>query len=399
MKFRQITFLFLLIISLRNSVAQVNYINNGSFEDQYHCSGVLIDGIKYWTSTDSICNYPLARWSYCNGWVPNQGNTVYQLPRTGNTFVGSTFYYTSIYASRAYFRNRLKSNLQAGKTYCAKFYVNIMNMSSFGNDGFGIYFGNSSIDTITKCSVPLTYLTPQVKCPSGFPISDTLGWTVVMGTFTATGTEKYALIGIFAPNGAIDTVVTNASINFSFTDAVIDDVSCIDISLAANAGPDKNIFLGDSAYIGIPPEVGLDNIWTSGSFTVGTGAGIWVKPTSPGTYSYVVTQDICGIIKTDTVNVNISPSLISEHTMFSQSIGLFPQPANDVVKVTFRNYSEEKVFIELLDTNGKIVFSKDEYLKNNSTTIPVDNLSDGIYYLKIKNSKEQLATKKLTVTH
>ena len=55
--------------------------------------------------------------------------------------------------------------------------------------------------------------------------------------------------------------------------------------------------------------------------------------------------------------------------------------------------------MEILDTNSKTVYSKNEYLKNNSTIIYTDNLSGGIYYLKIKNSKDQFATKKLTVTH
>lgn len=85
--------------------------------------------------------------------------------------------------------------------------------------------------------------------------------------------------------------------------------------------------------------------------------------------------------------------------MFSQSVGLFPQPANDIVKLIFRNYSDETVSIEILDTTGKTVYFKNEFIKNNSIVIPTDNLSDGIYYLKIKSSKDQFATKKLTVTH
>lgn len=299
---------------------------------------------------------------------------------------------------REYMKNRLISNLNPGTVYCAKMYVNLVNTCQYGIDAIQMYFGDSSIDTIQACGGTLSYLIPQVSNPTSNVIGDTLNWIEVSGTFTATGNEKYLVIGCFKPDAVVTKTVANSSWPM-WAGYNVDDVSVIDFNLPSYAGPDKNINLGDSTFIGRPPEIGLECTWTSGSFTVGAGGGLWVKPTSPGTYSYVVTQNICGNIKTDTVNVNVSPSLISEHKMFSQSIGLFPQPANEIVKLTFRNYSDETVSIEILDTNGKTVYSKNEYLKNNSTIIPTDNLSDGIYYLKIKNSKDQFATKKLTVTH
>src|SRR5690606_19944028 len=99
-----------------------------------------------------------ARWfSACNGRVPKHGNN-YQYPHSGQAHVLATFYYPipSQY-QRGYPKNRLKSTLQAGKTYCVKFYLNITNPSTHGIDGFGAYFGSNEIDTITKCNVPLNY--------------------------------------------------------------------------------------------------------------------------------------------------------------------------------------------------------------------------------------------------
>ena len=300
---------------------------------------------------------------------------------------------------RSHARVKLRQTLIAGKVYCAKMHVNLAEVGRYAIDGLQMYFDNGGLDTVSPCGKVISFISPQITNPIGSTINDTLNWISVSGTFTATGTESYLTLGNFLSDAATTKSVTNTSqstdINFYF----IDDVSVLDFNLPATAGPDKNINLGDSAFLGVPPEIGLECTWTSGSFTVGTGGGLWVKPTSPGTYSYIVTQNICGNIKTDTVNVNVSPSLINEHVFFSQSIGMFPQPANDAFKLTFQNYSEEKITIEILDTTGKIVFYKDENLKNNSTTIPTDNLSNGIYYLKIRNSKNQFATKKLTVTH
>ena len=63
-------------------------------------------------------------------------------------------------------------------------------------DGFGAYFGDNSIDTIIKYTIPLTYITPRVKtcrqCDKGYA---ELG--AITGTFVATKRQKYALLGNF----------------------------------------------------------------------------------------------------------------------------------------------------------------------------------------------------------
>lgn len=394
----RINILLVLTFILTSVCAQVNYVGNPSFENINCVSPNFIKKCYYWNSIDStqiICGGAVHH--TCFGNVPNAGPGLFQYPRSGNGYVRVTFLNPGG-NGRTYPKNRLLTPLVSGKTYCVKMYINRQNCSPQAIDAFQVYLSDNTVDTITKCGVPLTYLNPQIQNPTGNIMNDSLNWAEVSGTFVANGTEKYLVIGNFKSDAATTTSVTG-SCSGLWSEYNVDDVSVIDFNLSASAGPDKNINLGDSAFIGIPPEIGLECTWTSGSFTVGTGGGLWVKPTSPGTFSYVVTQNICGNIKTDTVNVNVSPSLISEHTMFSQSVGLFPQPANDIVKLIFRNYSDETVSIEILDTTGKTVYFKNEFIKNNSIVIPTDNLSDGIYYLKIKSSKDQFATKKLTVTH
>ena len=104
----------------------------------------------------------------------------------------------------------MKHNLEAGKTYCAKFYVNIANTSPRAIDGFGVYFANTDIDTISKCTIPLNYINPQVKNPIGNVITDTLNWTPITGTFVANETGKYALIGNFLADNAMTTLSLNS---------------------------------------------------------------------------------------------------------------------------------------------------------------------------------------------
>lgn len=406
----KITIFLVLTFTLTLGRAQVNYVPNPSFEDTISCpssSPIGQNFVKNWKSLDSVspANCFFEYFNKCSSFgstsVPANSRGT-QKPRTGNAYVEMQLFCTDPICNswkRTHMRVRLRSPLINSKVYCAKMYVNLIENCKYAIDGFAMNFDNGILDTVNPCSKVISFITPQVMNPSGNIISDTANWISVSGTFTATGNETYLTIGNFFSDAATSKTITNVTHPVNWSAYFIEDVSVIDYNLPTYAGPDQNINLGDSAFIGRPPEIGLECTWTIGTTTIGSGAGLWVKPLTTGTFSYVVTQNICGNIKTDTVNVNVSPSLISEHAMFSQSIGLFPQPANDIVKLTFRNYSDETVSIEILDTNGKTVYSKKEFVKNNSAVIPTDNLSDGIYYLKIKNSKDQFATKKLTVTH
>ncbi|MBK7666004.1 MAG: T9SS type A sorting domain-containing protein [Sphingobacteriaceae bacterium] len=231
----------------------------------------------------------------------------------------------------------------------------------------------------------------------GNTIGDTLNWIEVSGTFTASGNESYLTLGNFLSDAATTKTVSNGSqttdLNFYF----IDDVSVIDFNLSASAGPDKNIFLGDSAFIGRPPEIGLECTWSSGTVSVGSGGGLWVKPTSPGTYSYVVTQNICGNIKTDTVNVNVSPSSINENTLFSNSIALYPQPAKDVVNISLNYFYEKSIEVRVVDVNARLVRSVELGVRSGLAQMQVSDLSEGVYILELRNSSGQVARKRLVI--
>jgi hypothetical protein len=375
--------------------AQINYVSNPSFETTVACTNPnFIYKAKYWNSIDSVqtlCGGLHYHTCYPN--IPYNGIGRFQFPRTGNGFIRSTFYYPS---GRTYPKNRLSTTLIAGKTYCVKMYVNLQNNSPNSlSDEIAIYFSDSSVDTISKCGIPLNYLIPQIKNSPGNFITDTLGWVEVSGTFTATGTEKYLVIGNFKTDAATTPSVTwNPPSNWS--EYNIDDVSVIDFNLSAYAGPDKNIFLGDSAFIGRPPEIGLDCTWSTGTVTVGDSAGIWVKPPL-GTYTYVVTQNICGNIKTDTVIVNVGPSGISENTFFTNGISLYPQPAKDLLTISLNYFYEPTVEIKITDVAGKMIRNENLAVKNGKTGFNTSEFPDGVYLLQII-SKNQIAQKRLIIT-
>ncbi len=390
--------LFCFVISF-NFYGQVNFVSNPSFEILYDCMPPnYIPKAKYWNCLDSIKPFNVGmNYNTCYPNVPNT-SVGYQWPKTGGGFIRTTFYCTSVTCtytnSRTYPKNRMISNLIAGKTYCVKMNVNLQNTSPFAIDALQILLADVSIDTIKYVNIPLTYLSPQITNTLGI-INDTLSWIEVSNTFVANGTEKYLVLGNFKTDAATTTSATGVSSGV-WSEYMVDDVSVIDFNLPAYAGPDKNINLGDSTFIGRPPEIGLECTWTTGTTTVGSGGGIWVKPTSLGTFSYVVTQNICGNIKTDTVFVNMS-SGIAENIAFANSIGIYPQPAKDLLNININYFYENTVKIKITDVTGKEIERKELEITQGKTSLSTSELSSGVYILQITNSKNQIAVKRLVI--
>jgi hypothetical protein len=292
--------------------------------------------------------------------------------------------------------------LQSGITYCVKFYVCVGNPATYGIDGFGAYFGDNSLDTITKCCVPLTYLVPQVQNIMGNIISDTLNWTLITGTFVANGTEKHMVIGNFKSDAATTkTLINSTNLPYIGMDACIDDVSCIPVDLPAYAGPDIWCIPGNSVYIGRPSDVGIDEacMWyklPNTTTAIDTVAGLWVSPVV--TTTYVVKQDICGIIKYDTVVVHQSATGISTQDAMLNNLYVYPVPTKDELTVSF-NVEVDFTTILIYNELGQNVREREIKFNQNKASIKTTDLPNGVYYFTLKDNKDFRISKRFVVTH
>lgn len=373
-----------------------NYVSNGSFEDHYSCSNYAISIAKGWRNLDSAIFGNSLFYSTCYPNVPSGGLT-YQWPRSGLSFAFSSFLcqppLCSSTNNRGYYRNRLKSTLQSGKVYCVTFYVSLSNSATYGIDGVGAYFGNTSIDTITKTEIPLTYLVPQVQNPINNIITDTLNWVSVTGTFVANGTEKYMVIGNFKSDVSTNKVLINpTNLPTIFADFGVDDVSCIPIDLPAYAGPDIWGIPNNTVYIGRQQDVGIDEacMWyklPNTTTAIDTSAGITVS-VGITTNTYIVRQEICGNIKWDTVVVHASGLGNVELEMLNDKLKLYPNPANEILNIeSFTSSSEayRDAHVEILNSLGQLVQKNELVFKNNATAINTKELANGVYVLKISS--------------
>ena len=383
-----------------------NYVFNGSFEEKYDCNPpYALDKAKGWCNLgNDTTKYAGALYSVnCFSNAPNTGSS-FQYPHTGDTYYRFTTYCLSpcpYEYSRSYPKNRLKSRLIIGKTYCVKMLVNLEDLSPYASSNFSFLFGDNSLDTIHYSNRPITYLNPQVSNPITNIVVDTMNWVAISGTFVATGNEKYLVLGNFYSNTASTTSFVNSSLpNVSFAEYFIDDVSCIEVNLPAYAGADKSVIPGDSVYIGRELDFAVDSGCTwfklpNTTTSIKKASGLWVKPTSTSTY--VVKQVLeCSSEKWDTVVVYMNPLGIVSSSGVGNDLKLFPNPANDFLELSMSDIKLTKDFnlLEIYNNLGILIEQKEIYFDNTRLKIETDNFPNGVYFLRLKSvNNETLSTR------
>lgn len=399
--------LLLFLFSFLNFKGQIaNYVSDGGFEVLNSNSVTTLYNVaKYWQPIDTNKgSYYIVSVNSSINPAPNCSYG-FQYPRSGNSFALSTFYSNVSFSPdyRAYLRNRLKQPLQTGKTYCVKFYLVNTNNSPLAIDKFGAYFATSSLDTITYCNLPLTYLTPQIQNSSGI-ITDTLNWIPIVGTFVATGSEKYMVIGDFFSGVNTNTLLINPTYsNTLVNDVYIDDVSVIDIDLPAYAGPDIWGIPSNTVYLGRPQDVGIDEacLWyqlPNTTTAIANAAGITVT-VGVVTQTYMVKQDICGNIKYDTVIVYASGVGTTELQISNNKLNIYPQPANENLIVEIDNINDNELFhLTILNKLGQLILEDEIYFKNKIANIKTHELKNGVYLLNLKNDNSGSISKRFIIS-
>lgn len=117
-----------------------------------------------------------------------------------------------------------------------------------------------------------------------------------------------------------------------------------------------------------------------------------------GTYTVtlVVGNGICS--DSFSLNVMVDPnsiSSVSNQAMFE----LFPNPTSDILFVHISNTNTKVVSIDVLNTLGqKVISTPIQSVSNNNTySVDIKKLSDGVYYLQVTDSDNKISTAKFTI--
>ncbi len=206
--------------------AQQNLVPNPSFEDSIACpyTGWMGDCNHWYSPTAFTPDY----FHSCaqNGYgVPSNGRG-FQYARTGSAYAGIISMIET--DSREYIQAALIDSLITGHQYEVKFYVSFAENSKYAANNIGAYFSNTPVSSGDYTFLP--YI-PQIENdPLSNPLTDTTGWTMVSGIYTAQGGEKYITLGNFNSDINTDTIHLNFGLsNRSYH--YIDDISVVDVSV------------------------------------------------------------------------------------------------------------------------------------------------------------------------
>lgn len=187
------------LVSCYVCFAQSNLVLNPSFEQYTLCpgSGEVITSGKltdcsnpnsltpdYFNKCDSIT---LGHHVPGNGWGEQQA-------KDGNAYIGlATWTLSTLFSGGEYIQMKLANPLPNGHKYAFKCYLSNAELGNYGFGDMGVYFSNDSIHD-PSWILPFT---PQIQNPSGNIFADTIGWIPFAGNYTATGGERFLIIGNF----------------------------------------------------------------------------------------------------------------------------------------------------------------------------------------------------------
>lgn len=209
-----------------------NLVPNWNFEQYSTCPTSLnqLSRATYWTNPGT--GSP----DYYNSCATNPFSDVpknwpgYEFPRSGEAYAGIIVTNHAPHPTvnsnyREYLQTPLTDTLVGGINYFIKFFVSAGDSMNYISNNIGVYFSKVAIqDTCANC--PLPYI-PQFENTS--ILNSRSGWSVVLGTYTAMGGEKYILIGNYKDSiASVETYTgwftTNSSKNLAYY--YVDDV-CI----------------------------------------------------------------------------------------------------------------------------------------------------------------------------
>jgi hypothetical protein len=263
-------FVLLFFFSRLNGSSQ-NLVPNGDFEQFTTCP----TNLSQFSAAASWFNPTLASPDYFNVCATNINCDVpnnfigYQVPHSGFGYGGIYTWYGIIgYQNyREYMEIELTQELTENTCYHLEFYMSLANYVQYTTDDIGAFFSPVSVTDFSTENV--LSLTPQVSNAAGnYP--DSLNWTLVSGDFTATGGERFLMIGNFKDSANTSTILVNGSVLNNASYFYIDDVcvtTCIEPSCSITTGIkefQKNTF-------SIHPNPAFSNSEITLSYPSGTG--------------------------------------------------------------------------------------------------------------------------------
>lgn len=114
-------------------------------------------------------------------------------------------------------------------------------------------------------------------------------------------------------------------------------------------------------------------------------------------YPFLITDTTWIVTPVNFQNIDFCSPASIESAVEESALSIIPNPATDKVMITAGNeLINQKFIFNLFDATGRILL--EFCISNTKTEIPVKNLSEGIYFVKVFNGKKSFC-KKLIIEH
>ncbi|MBN1414016.1 MAG: OmpA family protein [Bacteroidales bacterium] len=235
-----------------------NLVPNYSFEkyetcpDDYTPQDMSHKLVPYWS-------YPtIATPDYFNRCSPRNVSVPLNFagesePKTGDAYVGAILSGTEE-SYREYIQGMVEQPLMQGKKYCIRFSYKLASYSRFAVDRLSLYFSDVEIKNTINVNLPYT---PQISSKEGLFLDNIDEWEELCTVYTASGHEKYFIIGNFKNYENTNYVVTDKNIvnlrNKAYAYYYIDDVIIVPLDNCKDCPCVQHDFesrIVDSSYTG-----------------------------------------------------------------------------------------------------------------------------------------------------
>ncbi len=406
---------YLLLFIAFTLKGQINLVPNPSFEsmnkpcdyvmaitpfNNYLTDWYVINTgtIEYLNSCSNALNYPTASSTplYCKG---------YQLPRTGNAFIGMSLYSKelnlndSVNIFTEYLSVKLKDTLRTAYCFYSELYANLSNISLNSINQISMLFTQNTFTTSIGSFT--NSIQPQVQWDTTQFFTDTLNWVKISGMFIAQGGEQYLTIGNFRDGGHLKRKGMNSNfigmLNGSCGNVAPLDIAYFnidDVALYELPSPQiQNTAIticphSDSLVLGDTARVHSRYQWYANGVAIDTTSFIKVKPNQTTTYVLQTTQ--CAVT-TQSIVVTYSNNCEPVQVVEPVIPNVFTPNADSINDVWRFNLGKGNTLNDIAIFNrwGNVIYQKENTLAQNMVwwdgrTNSGEETSSGVYYFVLR---------------
>ncbi len=233
-----------------------------------------------------------------------------------------------------------------------------------------------------------TGFTVEYNVDGGTPVVETFD---ISETMTSGDTKEYTFTEeVSFATAKVYTIET--SVKLTNDESITDNLSTnIDIS-----APEVSLGLSDTISFEVSTQLSTSVPYTTYEWSTGAETPT-ITVTEEGKYSVTVT-DANGCQGEGWIYCKKGTTGIDHLIKGSDyQISFYPNPVSDQLMIQFDNQKSKDVFVEILSSNGQIIYTRKlDDIENTIERIDVNPYANGIYYLRIQVDQE-LYTRKVII--